>query len=109
MNPNTIPKDCLKSVIHSWDVTSLPPPPGLSDNELADHFNTFFISKISKNQVRIEDLRTGPPDEFDVNDQIPPCMDRFEPLSQEEVENIINTSPSKSCDTDYTIKRNSSI
>ena len=27
-------------------------------------------------------------------------MDCFEPLSQEEVENIINTSPSKSCDMD---------
>ena len=48
----------------------------------------------------MEDLKTGPPDEFDVNDQIPPCMDCFEPLSQEEVENIINTSPSKNCDID---------
>ena len=48
----------------------------------------------------MEDLRTGPPDKFNVNDQIPPCMDHFEPLSQEEVENIINTSPSKSCDID---------
>ena len=27
-------------------------------------------------------------------------MDCFEPLSQEEVENIINTLPSKSCDID---------
>ena len=48
----------------------------------------------------MEDLRTRPPDKFDVNDQIPPCMDNFEPLSQEEVENIINTSPSESCDID---------
>ena len=80
--------------------TTLPLPPGLSDNELADHFNTFFISKISKIRSGLEDLRTGPPDEFDVNDQILPCMDHFEPLSQEEVENIINTSPSGSCDID---------
>ena len=27
-------------------------------------------------------------------------MDHLEPLSQEEVENIINTTPSKSCDID---------
>ena len=80
--------------------TSLPLPTGFSDNELADHFNTFFISKISKIRLGLEDLRTGPPDKFDVNDQILPCMDHFEPLSQEEVENITNTSPSKSCDTD---------
>ena len=79
---------------------NLPLPPGFYDNELADCFNTFFISKIPKSRLGLEDLRTGPPDKFDVNDQIPPCMDHFEPLSQEEVENIINTSPSKSCDID---------
>ena len=82
-----------------WN-TSLPLPPGHSDNELAECFNTFFISKISRIRSGLEDLRTGPSDEFDVNDQIPPYMDCFEPLSQEEVENIINTSPSKSCDID---------
>ena len=80
--------------------TSLPLPPGFSDNELPDHFKNFFISKISKIRLGLEDLRTGPPDKFDVNDQIPPCMDCFELLSQEEVENIINNSPSKSCDID---------
>ena len=57
--------------------------------------------KISKIRLGLEDLRTGPLDKFDVNDQIPPCMDHFEPLSQEEVENIINISPIKSCDIDF--------
>ena len=69
-----------------WN-TSLPLPSGHSDNELADCFNT-FISKISRIRSGLEDLRTGPPDKFDVKDQIPPSMDCFEPLSQEEVENI---------------------
>ena len=58
--------------------TSLPLPPGHSDNELAEWFNTFFISKISRIRSGLEDLRTGPPDEFDVNDQIPPFIDCFE-------------------------------
>ena len=80
--------------------TSLPLPLRLCDNELADHFNSFFTSKISRIRSGLEDLWTGPPDEFDVNDQIPPCMDCFEPLPQEEGENIINTSPSKICDID---------
>ena len=80
--------------------TSPPLPPGHSDKEVAECFNTFFISKISRIKSGLEDLRTGPSDEFDVKDQIPPCMDCFEPLSQEEVENITNTSPSKSCDID---------
>ena len=81
-----------------WN-TSLPLPPGQSNNELADCFNT-FISKISRIRSGLEDLRTGPPDEFDINNQIPPCMDCFEPLSQEEVENMINISPSKNWDID---------
>ena len=58
------------------------------------------MSKISKIRLGLENPRTGPPDKYDVNDQIPPSMDHFEPLSQEKVENIINTSPSKSCDID---------
>ena len=100
-NPNRIPKGCSKSVIHSLRCnTSLPLPPRFSDNELADHFNTFFTSKISKIRLGSKDCRTGSPDKFDVNDQTPPCMDHVEALSQEEVENIINTSPSKSCETD---------
>ena len=89
----------ISNSLLGWN-TSLPLPSGHSNNELEECFNTFFISKISRIRSGLEDLRTGPPDEFDVNDQIPPCMDCFEPLSQEEVENIINTSPSKSCDMD---------
>ena len=96
-NPKKMFKTC-NSVL-GWN-TGLPLPPRYSDNELAECFNTFFISKISRIRSGLEDLRTGPPDEFDVNDHIPPCMDCFEPLPQEEVENIINTSPSKSCDID---------
>ena len=87
------------NLLLGWN-TSLPLPPGHCENELAEHFNTFFISKISRIRSGLEDLGTGLPDEFDVNEQIPPCMDFFKPLSQEEVENKINTSPSKSCDID---------
>ena len=79
MNPDRILKGSLKSVIHSWDVTP---------------------ANISKIRLGVEDLRTRPTHKFDVNDQIPPCMDHFEPLSQEKVKNIINTSPSKSCNID---------
>ena len=82
-----------------WN-TSLPLPPGHSDSELAESFNIFFTSKISRIRSELKDLRIGPPDTSDVNDQIPPSMDWFQPLLQEEVEKIINTSPSKSCDLD---------
>ena len=77
-----------------WN-TSFPLPPGHSDSELAECFNIFFTSKISRIRSELKDLRIGPPDTSDVNDQIPPSMDCFHALPQEEVENIINTSPSK--------------
>ena len=73
--------------------TSLPLPPGHSDSELAESFNIFFTSKISRIRSELMDLRIEPPDASDVNDQIPPSMDCFQPLSQVEVETeIINKS-----------------
>ena len=49
----------LKSKVTSdrWN-TSLPLPHGLSDNELADCFNTFFISTISRIRSVLEDWTT---------------------------------------------------
>ena len=82
-----------------WN-TSLPLPPGNPDSELAERFNIFFTFKISRIRSELKDLRIGPPDAPDLNDQILPSMDCFQPLLQEEVEKIINTSPSKSCDLD---------
>ena len=82
-----------------WN-TSLPLPPEHSDSELAECFNIFLTSKRSRIRSELKDLRIGPPDTYDVNDQIPPSMDCFQPLTQEEVENVITTSPSKSCDLD---------
>ena len=83
-----------------WN-TSLPLPVGHSDSELADRFNAFFTSKISRIRTELKDLRNGPPEAPDLSDHILPSMDCFQPLSQEEVEKIINTSPSKSCDLDH--------
>ena len=82
-----------------WN-TSLPLPPGHSDSELADRFNIFFTSKISKIRTELKDLRIGPPEAPDLNDHMPTSMDCFQPQLQEEVEKIIITSPSKSCDLD---------
>ena len=87
------------SSLLGWN-TSLPLPPGHSESELTESFNIFFTSKISRIRSELKDLRIGPPDASDVSDQILPSVDCFQPLSQEEVEKIINTSPSKSCDLD---------
>ena len=59
-----------------WN-TSLPLPPGHSDSELAESFNIFFTSKISRFRSELKDLSIGPPCAPDVNDHIPPSMDCF--------------------------------
>ena len=101
MKQNPFPKKMFTicNSLLGWN-TSLPLPPGHSDSELAESFNIFFTSKISRIRSELKDLRIGPPDACDVNDNILPSMDCFQPLSQEEVEKIINTFPSKCCDLD---------
>ena len=79
MKLNPIPKRCLQLVIHFWGWnTSLPLPPGHLDSELAESFNIFLTSKISKIRPELNDLRIGPPDTSDVNHQIPPSIDCFQ-------------------------------
>ena len=51
---------------------SHPLPPGHSDSELAECFNIFFTSKISRIRSELKDLKIGPPEVSDVIDQIPP-------------------------------------
>ena len=60
---NPIPKKIFTicNSLLRWN-TSLPLPPGHSDSELAESFNIFFTSKISRIRSELKDLRIGPPD-----------------------------------------------
>ena len=83
-NPDRILKGCLKSVIHSWDVTpAFHYHLGSPTMNLQIASTPYFMSKISNIRLELEDVRTGPPNKFYVNDQIPYFLDHFEPLSQE--------------------------
>ena len=78
----------------------LPLPPGFMNEELAEYFNNFFISKINKirdnltaNQVQLLQLPAS-------HENAVPCMNTFRMLSEEDVSIMVRKSPEKSCKAD---------
>ena len=78
----------------------LPLPPGFMNEELAECFNNFFVSKIIKitdnltaNQVQLPPLLVS-------HENVVPCMNSFRVLSEDEVSTIVRKSPTKSCEVD---------
>ncbi len=89
----------VDSLLHQKGKPKL--PSSQTHQELADNFNDFFVSKIVK-------IRASFPDEDSLcginttnpSDTVPPILDIFYPASDEEVEKLIRSSPSKHCDLD---------
>ena len=70
------------------------------NEELAKHFNNFFISKINKirdnltaNQVQLPQLLAS-------HENAVPCMNTFRMLSEDDVSTMVRKSPTKSCEAD---------
>ena len=77
---------------------SNPMPPGNSDLDLANTFADHFINKIQKIRDSLSSADIYDPSKRPrVNIPEFKC---FEPMSQEEVLRVINTMPTKSCETD---------
>ena len=80
----------------------LPMPPGFTDSQLAENFNNFFITKIAKIMTllheKIANMSMHP--HFDTVSQLPPKLEKFRVLTDEEVARIIRKSPSKCCKSD---------
>ena len=66
-----------------------------SKEDLANQFAEFFIAKIQTIGDRLDNLPV-----YDHKDSSPPKLAKFEPLTEEEVRQIINAMPSKCCDLD---------
>ena len=75
----------------------LPLPPGFLNEELAECFNNFFISKI----VKIRDILATNHAELPLlpvsHHRVGPYMDIFRVLSEDEVSLLVRKSPTKSC------------
>ena len=66
-----------------------------SKEELANQFAEFFIAKIQTIRDKLDDLPV-----YDLKDSSPPKLPNLEPLTNEEVRQIIKEMPAKYCDLD---------
>ena len=75
-------------------------PPGLNNQELADKFNEFFITKITNIRSDLFEHGTESSDTQPENRLIPNALMNFQLLSCEDVSKIVLASPAKTCDAD---------
>ena len=77
-------------------------PPGYTDDQLANMFNDFFITKITKIMDLLEEKKAKRAPLCDNSDVglNPPKLCNFRILSEEEVTRIVLQSPSKCCKAD---------
>ena len=66
-----------------------------SKEELANQFAEFFIAKIQTIRDKLDDLPV-----YDLKDSSPPKLSSLEPLTNEEVRQIVKEMPMKYCDLD---------
>ena len=93
-----------KEVLHIYDSLlgrnqESPMPPGFPDSQLAENFNNFFITKIAKIKTLLHEKIANMPlhPQFDTVSQLPPKLEKFRVLTDDEVAMIIGKSPSKCC------------
>ena len=75
-------------------------PPGLNNQELADTFNRFFITKISNIRSDLLGWDTRTSIAQPVNCLISNALVKFRPLSCDDVSKIVLSSPAKTCNAD---------
>ena len=86
---------CNSILGRKWD---LPLPPGYLEEETAERFNKFFITKITNIH---ENLRVNPTQYIIAEDhRNPPSLTKFKELKEHDIIKLINQSPSKSCELD---------
>lgn len=73
-----------------------PLPEGKSNDELAEEFADFFLSKIEIIRNDLKDIPSYQP----YSDRIIPIIDGWQDLSQDEVKKLITTMATKSCEMD---------
>ena len=77
-------------------------PPGFTDPQLAENFNDFFVTKIAKIMTLLHgNIANMPPySQLDTVQLLPPKLEKFRVLTDDEVARIVRKSPSKCCMSD---------
>ena len=73
-----------------------PLPPDISEKDLCEQFANFFIEKITK----IRDGLAENPKFIPIKTRDIINLNKFEPLSEDEIKGIVRSMPTKSCETD---------
>ena len=75
-------------------------PPGFTNQELADNFNDFFITKITNIRSDLSEQNTGSSDTQAEHRSILSALENFQLLDCDEVSKIVLASPPKTCEAD---------
>ena len=75
-------------------------PPGFTNQELADNFNDFFITKITNITSKLTEQNAGPSDIQTEHRTIPRVLENYRLLNCDEVAKIVLASPTKTCEAD---------
>ena len=76
-------------------------PPGLNNQDLADNFNEFFITKINNIRSDLSECDTGSSDTQSEKLLDSQCSDEFLTSFCEDVPKIVLASPAKTCAADF--------
>ena len=77
-----------------------PLPPGFMNQELADNFNDFFITKITNIRSKLIEQNLGSSDILTKHCTIPRTLEDYWLLSCDDVARIVLASPTKTCEAD---------
>ena len=75
-------------------------PSGFTNQELADNFNEFFITKITNIRSDLSKQSTQSSDTQAKHHSIPSALENFQLLGCDEVSKIVLASPAKTCDAE---------
>ena len=74
--------------------------PGFTNQELADNFNDFFITKITNIRSDLSEWNTGSSDIQTEHHSIPSVLENYWSLNCDEVAKIVLAPPTKTCEAD---------
>ena len=77
-----------------------PLPPGFMNQQLADNFNDFFITKITNIRSKLIEQNLGSPEILTEHHTIPRVRENYQLISCDDVAKIVLASPTKTCEAD---------
>ena len=97
MNTEGIPNRCSRYVIAYLAKADPPLPPGFMNQELADNFNDFFITRITNIRSKLIEQNLGSPE---IPTEHHTILENYQLISCHDIVKIVLASPTKTCEAD---------